>query len=79
MAPHFFGHEAVAHEVHGFRTEFFQLVVLVLLQLRVVVAQREPPEGNVLRFVRGLAHCHPSTGPLVDTIFRVQNCSSRSL
>src|SRR5947199_115314 len=49
--PHLLGEEAVAHQVAGLDREFFSLVAFRLRELRVVVTQREPPEGDVPRLV----------------------------
>ncbi len=45
--PHLHRIEAVAHQVAGFEQEFLALVALLLRQLRIVVAQRQAPEGDV--------------------------------
>ena len=49
--PHLLAQEAVAHEVAGLDAEGLALVALGLAQLRVVVAQRQPPEHDVARLV----------------------------
>jgi hypothetical protein len=43
--------EAVAHQVAGLDAELLALVPLGLRQLRVVVAQCQPPEHDVARLV----------------------------
>ena len=49
--PHFFGTKAVAHQVARFDRKLFALIALRLCELRIVVAQREAPEGDVPRFI----------------------------
>ena len=49
--PDLLGLEAVAQQVAALDRELLALVALLLRELRVVVAQREAPEGDVARLV----------------------------
>ncbi len=49
--PHLLAEESIAHSVARIDAELLALVALGVGELRVVVAQREPSEHDVARFV----------------------------
>src|SRR6185369_17558492 len=51
IVPDLFAHKTVSHEIIRLNRELFAFISFLLGQLRIVVAQREPAERDVARFV----------------------------